>query len=77
MLIVTTSWRRAETIRDVILNLGWRLFQPCLSAWITTFGDVEQQGVEAAIWRHVRDWANCRLLAYSAEVGSETGAIVL
>ncbi len=54
LLVVTTSWERAETLRHVALELNAELgFESGIPIYITTFDRLRASGTNAAIWLHV------------------------
>jgi hypothetical protein len=54
LLVVTTSWERAETLRQVALPLIAELrAERDVQIFITTFDRLGASGIDAAIWLHV------------------------
>ncbi len=62
ILIVTTSWQRARTIRRVIFETSRLRASALLPVWITTFELLGEQGVAKPIWRKVDTWERAACL---------------
>ncbi len=56
LLVVTTSWERAKTIRRIVHELARQRAARLLPMWLTTFDLLDTQGVARAIWRKVDTW---------------------
>ncbi len=56
LLVVTTSWERAQVIRRVVHELARQRAARLLPMWITTFDLLDTQGIAKPIWRKVDTW---------------------
>ncbi|HZQ09125.1 MAG TPA: hypothetical protein VFD70_21285 [Anaerolineae bacterium] len=56
VLIITTSWQRAERVRMLFDASRLRPAFDQLSLWMTTFESIEREGIAGAIWRPNADW---------------------
>lgn len=60
LLVVTTSWKRANIIRRVVHELARQRASAILPMWITTFDLLDTQGIAKSIWRRVDTWERAR-----------------
>ncbi len=80
VLVVTTGWERTGTIRKVVAELARGLWQRRLALWVTTFKDIETEGIEAPVWRYIEEWdyvqcLPCFQVAPSAEGASDRNVV--
>jgi hypothetical protein len=69
VLVVTTSWARGETVRDVVGKLAQVVSAPRLWLWVTTQPEVCTQGLDQTIWRSIRRWEEVQRLGCLGEAG--------
>jgi alkylhydroperoxidase/carboxymuconolactone decarboxylase family protein YurZ len=50
LLVVTTSWKRAETIRQVVRQMATLYMSTAVRLWVTTFEEVTAGNITACIW---------------------------
>lgn len=72
LLVITTSWTRADNLRRVALASARMRQSRVLPMWITTLDSVQVRGLGERIWRDVRDWLNCRLFDDSSRAQSQS-----
>ncbi len=60
ILVVTTSWERAKTIRRIVHELARLRAARVLPMWITTFDLLDTQGIAKPIWRKADTWERAR-----------------
>lgn len=70
LLVVTTGWARSATIREA-LQRAWTLGTPQLSLWVTTFQEIDWNGLDASIWRYSGDWPQLHRLPCFEELPAE------
>lgn len=62
VLVVTTGWKCATRIREVLDEARvFNLFAP-LPMWVTTFKDIAREGISGRIWQSNADCASLRRL---------------
>lgn len=59
LLLLTTSWERAQLIRSLINTLAARLLAPALPVWITTLELFQAVDPARPIWRTAKTWTPC------------------
>lgn len=61
LLVITTSWTRADNLRHVALDCARIRQSRVLPMWITTLDSAQARGIGEPIWRDANHWQNHRL----------------